>query len=441
MNYSPAKTLILFFLGLITAGTVLLSLPVARNPQFEFSLLTNLFTATSASCVTGLSVVPIGEFFSLFGQTVIMLLMQLGGLGYMFVSTVVTLLIGKMALKDRRMMQELFDISSFNDLKKLLTKAVAFVLTIELIGAIILTFVFMREFSFLKSCYLGVFHSISAFCNAGFTPFTDSLAGYSNVPVMLYTMIILIVLGGLGFFVIVDLYDTYKNKRLHLTTHAKVVLSLTAAIIAFGLVFFNFSEASGPFGVLKNKDVFYAFNNSLFQAVSARTAGFYTIPAELFNQFTKVILIFLMSIGAAPGSTAGGLKITTLALVFVFVRSMLQANNDFVLFKKRMPDDLIKKALTIFIVYFSAIAFFSALLVLFESSKQPIDVVFEAVSAFGTVGLSVGVTPGLSVAGKIVTILAMITGRIGILTVLILMITSSSKKESVRYPESRILVG
>lgn len=438
MNYSPAKTLILFFLGLIAVGMLLLSLPVARNLQFDFSLLTSLFTATSAVCVTGLAVVPIGEYYTTFGQTIIMLLVQFGGLGYMFVSTVVTLLIGKMALKDRRMMQEIFDISSFKDLKKLLYKAVLFVISIEAIGAVVLTISFMQDFSFAKSCYLGVFHSIAAFCNAGFSPFASSMMEYAHTPSILYPLIALIILGGLGFFVLVDLYDTYKSKRLHLTIHTKVVLSLSAVIIIFGFIYFLLSQ---EVGIIKGRDFVYSVNNSLFQAVSARTAGFVSIPPELFSKFTKIILIFLMSIGAAPGSTAGGLKVTTLALVFVFVRGMLKSDEDFVLFKRRMPTDLIYKALTIFIIYYVSIAILSAILVLFEGGRQPIDLVFEIVSAFATVGLSTGITPDLSVGGKVVTIIAMIFGRIGIITILILMLTSTKTKKHIRYPEARVMVG
>ncbi|MDR1696262.1 MAG: hypothetical protein LBR69_06525 [Endomicrobium sp.] len=442
MNYSPAKTLILFFLALITAGTALLLLPVSRNPGFDFSVLTCLFTSVSAVSVTGLSVVSIGEYFSLFGQIVILFLMQIGGLGYMFVSTAATLLIGKMALKDRRMMQEIFDISSFSDLKRLLYKAMFFIFAIEFAGTVILTAFFAGHFSFLKSFYLGIFHSVSAFCSGGFSLFSDSLTGYASSPVLLYTMSLLMLLGGLGFFVIVDLYDTYKYKRLHLSTNTKVILLVYASIIVFGFVFFFLSEKMYVSGLLNNTGIFEAVNNSLFQAISACTAGFNSVPTEQFNDFTKAVLSFLMSIGAAPGSTAGGLKVTTLALVFVFVRSTIESQEDYVIFKRRIPWDLVKKALAIFIIYFAAMALFSAALVMIETSAaHAIDVVFEAVSAFGTLGLSAGITPMLSSLGKIIVIAAMVIGRIGILTVLILMATSAVGKKNIKYPEARILVG
>jgi trk system potassium uptake protein TrkH len=296
----------------------------------------------------------------------------------------------------------------------------------------------MGEYTFFESLYLGIFHSIASFCNAGFSPFADSLAGFSGNPVILYTIATLIILGGLGFFVIVDIYDTYKEKHIHLSVHTKVVISMTAGIVLLGFLFFLLSE---DMGALKGSGIAYTLNNSFFQAVSARTAGFSSIPADLFNEFTEVILIFLMSIGAAPGSTAGGIKITTLALVFIFVRSMIKSDEDFVIFKRRIPEDLVKKALTVFVIFCVSAAVLSAALVLLEADKRPIDVVFEAVSAFATVGLSVGITPGLSFGGKILIIFAMIAGRIGILTILILMLTSGNTKKKIKYPEARILVG
>jgi trk system potassium uptake protein TrkH len=434
MNYSPTKTLILFFLGLIITGVLLLSLPVARSSA-GFSFVTNLFTSVSAVCVTGLSVVNIGEYYSTFGQIVILILVQLGGVGYMFVSTFTMLLFGKIDLKGRRIMQDVFDISSFSSLKKLLSKAVFFVLVIEFTGAVILTFIFLRSFSFLKSVYLGIFYSIVAFCNAGFGFFCDSLAGFANDPALLYVISVLVLIGGLGFFVIVDIYDTYREKRLHLRTHTKVVLSVSAAVTFFAFILFLFSNA------LRGHGIFCLINNAFFQAVSARTAGFYSIPVSLFSEFTDVVLLFLMSVGAAPGSTAGGVKVTTLALAFIFVKSVLKGDDGFVLFKRCIPVDLVKKALACFVIFFASIAFFSVILVLFESSLEPLAVVFEIVSAFATVGLSLGITAGLSVEGKVLIVIAMIAGRIGILALSILVLSPVSKKKSIKYPEARILVG
>jgi trk system potassium uptake protein TrkH len=434
MNYSPSKTLILFFLGLVIAGLLFLSLPAARNSD-SFSFITNLFTSVSAVCVTGLSVVNIDEYYSTFGQIVILILVQLGGIGYMFVSTFVTLLFGRIALKDRRIMQDMFDVSSFSGLKKLLSKAVFFALAIESTGAIILAFIFLRSFSFFKSVYLGIFYSIMAFCNAGFGFFCGSLVRFANDPALLYVVSGLVLIGGLGFFVIVDIYDTYREKHLHLWTHTKVVLSASATVTFFAFMLFLFSDQ------LRGHGVFYLINNAFFQAVSTRTSGFYSVPVNLFNEFTDVMLLFLMSVGASPGSTAGGIKVTTLALVFVFVRSVLKGDDDFVLFKRRIPVDLIKKSLAIFIIFFASIVFFSMILILLESCLKPLAIIFEVVSAFATVGLSLGITAGLSVEGKLLVIIAMVAGRIGILTLLMLVLDPVAKRKSIKYPEDRVLVG
>jgi trk system potassium uptake protein TrkH len=434
MKFSPAKTLILFFLGLIATGTALLSLPAAHSFS-RFSFITNLFTAVSAVCVTGLSVVNISEYYSTFGQIVILALTQLGGLGYMFVSTVITLLLGKMALKDRRIMQELFDVSSFNGLKYLLSKAIIFVLGIELIGAIALTLIFLKDFSFLRSIYLGIFFSITAFCNAGFSAFNGSVAMFDNNPAILYILAILILLGGLGFFVIVDIYDRHKEKRRHLSTHTKVVLFVTAIIVCLLFLLFLFSSA------LKGHGLFYLINNAFFQAVSFRSAGFYTVVPSLFDDFTECLLMIFMAIGGAPGSTAGGMKITTVALICVFVKSVLTGNEDYVLFKRRIPADLMRKALVIFIIFFALISVLSLVLMLQENYLRPISVIFEVISAFATVGLSLDVTPDLSLAGKIYILIAMMIGRIGILTILILMVNPIAEKKKIKYPEGRVLVG
>jgi len=436
MNYSPAKNLVLFFLGLIIVGTVLLSLPVAHNFNFgSFSFITNLFTSVSAVCVTGLSTVNIGEWYSIFGQLIILLLVQFGGMGYMFVSTVVTLLLGSVTLKDRRIMQDIFDISSFGSLKKLILKAFFFVLATEFTGAVLLTFVFLKDFSFLKAAYLGIFYSVMAFCNAGFSFFNNSLVEFANKPILLYVISFLVIFGRLGFFVIVDIYDTYKERRLHFSTHTKVILSMSAIITFFAFILFLFSDA------FRGRGVFYSINSAFFQSVGSRTAGFYSMPVTLFSEFTKTLLLFLMSLGSSPASTAGGVKLTTLALVFVFIRSVLKGDDDFILLKRRVPAESVRRALAIFIIFFVSITFFSTVLVLLESCLEPFAVVFEVVSAFATAGLSLGITPDLSFAGKILIIIAMISGRIGILTILIFMLNPAAKRKSIKYPESKILVG
>ncbi|MDD5021724.1 MAG: TrkH family potassium uptake protein [Endomicrobiaceae bacterium] len=433
---STVRTIILFFAGLIILGTILLCLPFSRTSG-TLSVLTCLFTATSAVCVTGLVVVDTGTYFSTFGQLLILCLIQIGGFGYMIVSTGLGLLVGKMTLKDRKIMQELFDIKSFNDLLKLLKKAIVLVLLIEFIGAIFLTFEFSGQYPLPKAIYLGFFHSISAFCNAGFSPFANSLENFSNSPLILYTVGILIVLGGLGFFVLVDIIDRVKGKTNSLTFHSKVILWITAIIIVLGIISFYFGES---ITALSNNHMFL-FNNSFFQTVSARTAGFNSIPIGTLTTSAAFLIIILMFVGGGPGSTAGGMKITTLALVFVFLRSVLKGNDEYYLAKRNIESDLVKKALSMFIVMLILMSFFTLLLMFVEPQIDAIKVIFESVSAFCTVGLSMGITPELSDLGKITLICAMFVGRIGAVTMLIYLVNLNVSKSNIRYPDGKVLIG
>ena len=439
MNSSPVKTIILFFIALILLGTLLLSLPFAKQDGAPFSPLTCLFTATSAVCVTGLSVVNIGTYFSFFGQLVILFLLQIGGLGYMLVSTGLGLLLGKLALKDRKIMQELFDISSFNELFKLLKRAVLIVLGMEFAGAVILTAGFMKEFPLAQSIYYGIFHAVSAFCNAGFSPFANSLENFTENAVILYTVVALVVLGGLGFFVLIDVIDKFRGKNVRLTFHSKVILWMTAGLILFGVVTFCFGQFM-QFAKEQNS-LSYIVNNSLFQAISSRTAGFNSLSMANVTTFTAFAIIMLMFVGGGPGSTAGGIKITTLALVFVFIRSVLKGNGSYVLAKKNIDVDLVRKALLVFILMTIFMTFFVLLMLYVEPDKDTLKVIFEAVSGFCTVGLSLGITSQLSVAGKIFLIIAMFVGRIGAITILVYLLNRKPVQNNIKYPDGKILIG
>ncbi len=438
MNVSPVKTIIIFFIALILLGTVFLCLPFARQDNAKFSLVICLFTATSAVCVTGLSVVNIGDYFTNFGQIVILFLLQIGGLGYMLVSTGLGLLLGKIALKDRKIMQELFDISSFNELFRLLKKAVLIVLCIELIGAVILTIGFLKDFNLEQAIYYGIFHSISAFCNAGFSLFENSLENFSNNPTILYTIIILVALGGLGFFVLVDIIDKFRGKNIKLTFHSKVILYMTLGFIVFGFVAFFV----GQIGLyIKQGSLSWIITNSIFQAISSRTAGFNTLPLDSMNSFTIIFLVMLMFVGGGPGSTAGGIKITTLALVFVFIRAVIKGQNSYFLAKKNIDSDLVKKALLVFILMTVLVCLFISLMLLVEPNLDTVKVIFESVSGFCTVGLSFGITSELSAVGKVLLVLAMFVGRIGAITILIYLMNIKPVINNIRYPDGKILIG
>lgn len=438
MKSSPVKTIILFFIALILAGTALLCLPFARHDNAVFSFINCLFTATSAVCVTGLSVVDIGTYFNTFGQIIILALVQIGGLGYMLVSTGIGLILGKMALKDRQIMQEIFDISSFDELFKLLKKAVFVVLSIELIGAAVFAFSFAKTYSISKSIYLGIFYSITSFCNAGFSVFSNSLENFSQTPLVLYTSIVLIILGGLGFFVLVDIIDKFVRRNVRLTFHSKVILWMTFGLILFAFLSFFCAEY---FTLIKEHSLSYVINNSLFQAVSARTAGFNSVPVNIMTSFSTFVIIILMFIGGGPGSTAGGIKITTLTLVFVFIRSTLKGDDEFPLAKKNMDEDLIKKALLVFVLMLFFVIIFILLLLYTQKQLDPIKLIFEAVSGFCTVGLSLGITSQIDLTGRLILIVAMLVGRIGAITILVYLMNTKFIPRNIKYPEGKLLIG
>lgn len=435
-NNSALLPIMLFFVGLIVLGTVLLCMPFARvNPGL--SVLDCLFTVTSAVCVTGLSVVNISQYFTLSGQIIIMCLVQIGAFGYMLVSTGLGFLLGKIALKDRKIMQELFDISSFNDLFKLLRKAILIVLCIELVGAVILSLNFMGSYPLQKAILLGIFHSVTAFCNAGFSLFENSVEPFSNSPVVLWTLSSLILLGGLGFFVLVDIIDKFYSKTKRLTFHSEVILWVTSGLIVIAAIVLFL----GNFNFFADKSFAFILNNSVFQSLSFRTAGFNSIPVSGISASVAFFTIALMFIGGGPGSTAGGLKITTLALVFVFIRALIKGENEYNLAKKNIDVDLIKKALLIFIVMVSLLFLFIFAMLCVEQNREPLHIIFEVVSAFCTVGLSLGVTSSITVLGKIILIAAMFIGRIGAVTILIYVVNTKTIKNNIRYPDGRLMIG
>ena len=435
-NNSALFPIVLFFIGLILLGTILLCLPFSRTGS-QLSVLTCLFTVTSAVCVTGLSVVNISEYFTVSGQVIIMCLVQIGAFGYMLVSTGLGFILGKMALKDRKIMQELFDISSFNGLLKLLKKAIFIVLCIELIGAIVLTLNFSNSYPLTKAVFLGIFHSITAFCNAGFSLFESSAETFSNSSVTLWTLSILILLGGLGFFVLVDIIDKFYSKTKKLTFHSEIILWTTFCLIVIGAVVLFL----GNYNFFSNKNLGFIINNSFFQSLSFRTAGFNSIPVEIISAPIAFFVMLLMFIGGGPGSTAGGLKITTLVLVFVFVRALLKGETEYNLAKKSIDTDLIKKALLIFIVMVSILFLFFLVMLYVEQNIRPYQLIFEVVSAFCTVGLSLGVTSQLTDLGRVVLILAMFMGRIGAVTILIYLVSTKTNKNNIRYPDGKLMIG
>ncbi|OBZ09881.1 Trk family potassium uptake protein [Bacillus sp. FJAT-27264] len=439
LKLSPPQTLVLGFAAIILIGTLLLMLPVASRSGHSLNFIDALFTATSATCVTGLVVVDTGTYFSLFGQTVIMILIQVGGLGFMTMATLFALVLKrKISLRDRLILQEAMNQSSMEGIVRLIRRVLIYSLMIEGSAALLLSIRWAFDMPLGKAIYFGLFHSISMFNNAGFDLFGHyrSLMGYVNDPVVNLIVMFLIVTGGLGFIVIADIVDYRRKRRLSL--HSKVVLSTTAALILAGtLVIFVF-EFTNPrsMGSLNIGGKILA---AFFQSVTPRTAGANTLDISGLRQATQFFIVILMFIGASPGSTGGGIKTTTFTLMIGAVISMLRGREDIVFFRYRLAQERVFKALTITLLALLLIVTVSMVLSTTEG-RDFLEILFETTSAFATVGLSMGLTPELSLVGKLLICLTMFAGRLGLLT-LAYALGPKQGKPLYQYPEGKMIIG
>ena len=449
---SPPQIVALGFLLTIVTGTILLSLPVSIQGPGRIDLIDAVFTATSATCVTGLIVKDTGNFFSPFGRGVILVLFQCGGLGIMTLSTLFAVLLGrKLTIRRNVIVQSALNRHKIEGLTTLVKYILCVTFGIELLGACLLFLKWVQcpGTTVKQAASWSVFHAISAFCNAGFSLFSSSFAGYRADGYVILVMSVMIILGGLGFVVLMDIRNlkfwrrdkVFIFKRLNL--QSKIVLTLTVFLILIGIIFFLFSEGQNTLKGLSFKDKMLA---SYFQSVTSRTAGFSTINIGALRMGTLFFLIFLMFIGASPGSTGGGIKTVTFGVVLASVWAMIRNKEEVSLFKRTIPRYVVHKALVIFLMGLGWILLFSLALSIVEaetigrSSKSFLPMLFEVTSAFGTVGLSTGLTPNLTIPGKILIILTMYAGRIGPLT-LALAIALREKKIIYRYPKERIMVG
>ncbi len=437
----PTKIIIFSFIGVIFWGTMLLSLPIASaTPGKSADFLTALFTATSATCVTGLVVVDTLSNWSLFGQIVILSLIQIGALGFVTFATFFSILLGrKVGLKTMILAQESLNHFTFEDIIKLIKNVVIITFLIEFAGTLILSVRFVPKFG-PRGFYIAVFHAISAFCNAGFDIFGNfqSLTGFNNDPLVLYTIAALVILGGLGFMVWKDLIDFRKTKELLL--HTKVVLITTAFLLLSGTLFFFASEFDNP-ATMNDMNLITKINSAFFHSAVIRTAGFSSLPADQMCEMSRAATILFMFIGAAPGSTGGGVKITTFGVLLVTIISQIRGSNDTIIFKRKVPNSTVNKSLAI-IGLSAMIVIAATIIMLIFENKQFLDILFEATSAFGTVGLSSVGTPYLHIVSKIVLIFTMFLGRVGPLTFAIALTLRNNKKNpDLVYPEGKIVVG
>ncbi len=433
---SPAQTIILGFAALILTGGVLLSLPIASESGRATPFLTALFTANSATCVTGLVVVDTADHYSAFGELVIMLLIQLGGFGYMTSWALLALILGwRIGLRERVILTEAHHLYAVGGVVRFTQRIVVLALAIEAIGATVLTLRWLGGgVPVGRAIYLGVFHSISAFNNAGFNLMGGfrSLTAYVGDPVVTLAMAGLIIVGGLGFSVLFDL----QARRL--TLHSKTVLLTTGVLIAAGaalIALLEFANTKTLGGLSVPARILAAF----FQAVTPRTAGFATVDIGALTQPTLVLIVALMFIGASPGGTGGGIKTTTFIAPLAVIVSIVRGTGDPTLFRRRLPVFVVYKAVTVVLVSVAFVLSMTVLLVRI-GGVDFLPALFEVTSAFGNVGLSTGLTPHLSPLGQMIIMATMFSGRVGLLTIAF-GLTRRERTPRIRYPEERLYIG
>jgi len=446
LNIAPSKILVLSFAILILTGAALLSMPFSSRSGEWTPYINSLFTATSASCITGLVVYDTFTYWSTAGQIIILALIQTGALGIITLATFFSILLRKkVGLKGMILAQESLNSFSYAEVLRLIKKIVVVTFMIELTGAILLSFSYVPKFGAI-GLYMGIFHSISAFCNAGFDITSAvydgtfiSMTPSNNDPIVIYTISALIIIGGLGFTVWRDLYEYKKNKQLMF--HTKLVLIITAALLISGTLFFFATEFSNS-KTMGPLNIFEKINASFFQSTAARTAGFNSINLNDMKEISKVFTVFLMFVGAAPGSTGGGVKVTTIGVLIMVVFSQIRGSGDIILFKRKIQQYTINKALSITGLSAILVITITTIIVSLQSNFKVLDILYETTSAFGTVGLTLGATSSLNTVSKLLIILTMFLGRVGPLSFAVALTLKSSKRTSeLIYPEAKILVG
>ncbi len=438
---SKVQIIALSFLGIILVGTLLLLLPIATREGQSTSLLDAAFTAVSATCVTGLIVHDTFSHWTLFGQLVILLMIQLGGLGLMAFSVTFSLLLRrKIGLKERGILQESVNTLQIGGIVKLVRQLLFGTLIFEGIGALLLAIRFVGDFGVGKGLYYGVFHSISAFCNGGFDLMGvrepgSSMTYYAGDPLVNLTLIFLIMIGGIGFLVWDDLLKNKWHFRRY-RLHTKIVLSMSAVLLFGGALMLFVLESDG---ILAGEPVGKQILVSLFQSATTRTAGFNTADTAALRDSSKLWMAMLMFTGGNPGSTAGGIKTTTLAVLLIYLRSTLRRTKGAEIFGRRLEEDVVKRAAAILTL--SLLLDLFGTLILTAVEQLPLaDVLFEVVSALGTVGISVGITGSLKTVSKLILMLLMYCGRMGSLT-FALIFTENRQTSPAQKPTERIPVG
>ncbi|MBT2700287.1 Ktr system potassium transporter B [Bacillus sp. ISL-40] len=434
----PAQILVLGFGSLILLGTFFFMLPIATYEEGRgLNFIDALFEATSAVCVTGLAVVDTGTTFTLFGEIVLLCLIQIGGWGFMTTGTFMFIILGKkIGLKERLLLQDSLNVFSLSGVVNLVKRIILITFIVELLGAIILAINWSFEMPWKKAIYYGIFHSISAFNNAGFGLEPDSLSKWVGDPTVNIVITLLFITGGIGFTVILDLF--YKKSLCKLSLHSKVALLMSLILNIVGFLVILSTEFNNPatIGNFPLGDKLWA---SYFQGVVPRTAGFNTIDITQMTTSSLVFMMALMFIGASSGSTGGGIKVTTYAIIIFAFWTVISNRDDVNIFKRRISWRLVNKALSIVVAAIIFIFTIFFLLAYTEDADMSL-ILFETISAFGTVGLSAGLTADLSPVGRLLITLMMFIGRLGPLTMAFALL-NTRKEAKVRYAEEKILIG
>lgn len=440
-----SQLVVFSFLAIIGFGALALSLPKATVSPEGLGWVDTLFTATSAVCVTGLTVINLSRDLTPLGQGMLLSLIQVGGLGLMTFTAFFSLVLGRdISLKGELVLRDALDVQALSRTTSLIIGILTITVLVEGMGAALLFIFWPHQFpSTGRGIFMSLFHAVSAFCNAGFSLLaSNDFSVYRGAYGVNYTMIALIVIGGLGFLVIQNLLQVspigsvQNNKRPRLTVHSKIVLTMTALLIIVGAVLFFALERNGA---MANYTLGEKTTAALFQSVTSRTAGFNTVHIGSLANPALFLLMILMFIGASPGSTGGGIKTSTIGILFASVRSILKGRINTELFRRTIPQDQVNRALAVIFIAFSVISASAFSLMIVEA--QPFsDALFETISAFGTVGLSRGITPGLSTAGKIIIMITMIAGRIGPLTLALALGERVSRGE-YEFPHEYVMLG
>ncbi|EHL98370.1 potassium uptake protein, TrkH family [Lentilactobacillus parafarraginis F0439] len=438
---SLPQILTLGFLTIILVGTILLSLPIASRDGTATSTINSFFTATSATCVTGMTVVNTALHWSLFGKIVILILVEIGGLGFMtFAVLMFVFMRRKVDLTTQLLTQQSLNLETFANTRSVVFLVVRLSLAIQLLGALLLLVDFYPRYGLKKGIGFSIFHSISAFCNAGFDLFDNSLVRFQNDPYFLFVLTILIISGSLGFLVWKDILLYHEDHYLSLHTKLALTTYLGLIVLSFGVYLLT----EGNFSENQHLDFFQRLMNTYFMSVTPRTAGFYTVAPTHISMGGMFFTMILMLIGGTPGSTAGGIKTTTVGILLIRVWATLRGKRDATFMGRRFTNSNVSRSLTL--VFLVAVVLSVATLVLTLTEKIPQHsgieyIMFDVVSAFGTTGYTLGLTPHLTVIGKLIFAVLMFMGRVGVFTVMYSLLNSKRPEDAFRYPKENVMIG